>query len=228
MLFRSLIVGGFEWVYEFSRNFRNEGMDRTHNPEFTVLEFYVAYKDYEWMMDTTEQMLERAAVAVNGSSSFMVGDKEISFKAPFRRVTMYDAIKEHTGFDISKEARCLNGDLRAIAARFIFSDLPLGLDDSGEHQRTANSGTRYLVIMSAPNCVVSIRSSSSALAIESIPNSPIKLGPAPSIFGAVKIKSSSIKPALIIALPKVGPASTKTFRIPLSKSILLSADRSCD
>ena len=99
---KRLIVGGFEWVYEFSRNFRNEGMDRTHNPEFTVLEFYVAYKDYEWMMDTTEQLLEKAALAVNGSATCIVGDKEISFKAPFKRITMYDAIKEHTGFDISE------------------------------------------------------------------------------------------------------------------------------
>lgn len=98
---KRLIVGGFEWVYEFSRNFRNEGMDRTHNPEFTVLEFYVAYKDYEWMMDTTEQMLERAAVAVNGTTTITVGDKEINFKAPYKRISMYDAIKEHTGFDIS-------------------------------------------------------------------------------------------------------------------------------
>jgi len=98
---KRLIVGGFEWVYEFSRNFRNEGMDRTHNPEFTVLEFYVAYKDYEWMMDTTEQMLEKAAMATNGSSKVMVADKEIDFKAPYKRITMYDAIKEHTGFDIS-------------------------------------------------------------------------------------------------------------------------------
>ena len=104
---KRLIVGGFEWVYEFSRNFRNEGMDRTHNPEFTVLEFYVAYKDYEWMMDTTEQMLEQAAVATNGTTKVMVGDpsaplKEIDFKAPYKRITMYDAIKEHTGFDISE------------------------------------------------------------------------------------------------------------------------------
>ena len=98
---KRLIVGGFEWVYEFSRNFRNEGMDRTHNPEFTVLEFYVAYKDYEWMMDTTEQMLEKAAVAVNGTATVTMNDKEISFKAPYKRITMYDAIKEHTGFDIS-------------------------------------------------------------------------------------------------------------------------------
>jgi lysyl-tRNA synthetase, class II len=91
---KRLIVGGFEWVYEFSRNFRNEGMDRTHNPEFTVLEFYVAYKDYEWMMDTTEQMLEKAALATNGSTKVIVGEKEIDFKAPYKRITMYDAIKE--------------------------------------------------------------------------------------------------------------------------------------
>jgi len=99
---KRLIVGGFEWVYEFSRNFRNEGMDRTHNPEFTVLEFYVAYKDYEWMMDTTEQLLEKAAIATNGSSLTTIDGKEIDFKAPYKRITMYDAIKEHTGFDISE------------------------------------------------------------------------------------------------------------------------------
>jgi lysyl-tRNA synthetase class 2 len=99
---KRLIVGGFEWVYEFSRNFRNEGMDRTHNPEFTVLEFYVAYKDYEWMMDTTEQMLEKTAIATNGTSTVMVGDKEIDFKAPYKRISMYDSIKEFTGFDISE------------------------------------------------------------------------------------------------------------------------------
>ena len=99
---KRLIVGGFEWVYEFSKNFRNEGMDRTHNPEFTVLEFYVAYKDYEWMMDTTEQMLEKAALATNGASTVLVGDKEIDFKAPYKRITMYDSIKEFTGFDISE------------------------------------------------------------------------------------------------------------------------------
>ncbi len=98
---KRLIVGGFEWVYEFSRNFRNEGMDRTHNPEFTILEFYVAYKDYEWMMETTEQLLEKAAIATNNTSKVTVGDKEIEFKAPYKRITMYDAIKEHTGIDIS-------------------------------------------------------------------------------------------------------------------------------
>ena len=98
---KRLIVGGFDWVYEFSRNFRNEGMDRTHNPEFTVLEFYTAYKDYIWLMETTEQLLETAAMAVNGSTTVMVDGKEINFKAPYRRITMYDAIKEHTGVDIS-------------------------------------------------------------------------------------------------------------------------------
>jgi len=98
---KRLIVGGFEWVYEFSRNFRNEGMDRTHNPEFTILEFYVAYKDYLWMMETTEQMLEQTAIATNGTSIATVGDTEIDFKAPYRRVSIYDAIQEHTGIDIS-------------------------------------------------------------------------------------------------------------------------------
>jgi lysyl-tRNA synthetase, class II len=99
---KRLIVGGFEWVYEFSRNFRNEGMDRTHNPEFTILEFYTAYKDYEWMMDTTEQLLEYACVATNNTSTVKVGDNEISFKAPYKRVPIFEAIKEHTGFDISQ------------------------------------------------------------------------------------------------------------------------------
>jgi lysyl-tRNA synthetase class 2 len=99
---KRLIVGGFDWVYEFSRNFRNEGMDRTHNPEFTVLEFYVAYKDYLWMMETTEQLLEKAAMDVNGSTELQVGTKTISFKAPYKRISIYDAIKEHTGFDVSR------------------------------------------------------------------------------------------------------------------------------
>jgi lysyl-tRNA synthetase class 2 len=98
---KRLIVGGFDWVYEFSRNFRNEGMDRTHNPEFTVLEFYVAYKDYIWMMETTEQLLEKAAMDVNGVTTVESDGKTIDFKAPYKRITMYDAIKEHTGYDIS-------------------------------------------------------------------------------------------------------------------------------
>ena len=97
---KRLIVGGFDWVYEFSRNFRNEGMDRTHNPEFTVLEFYTAYKDYLWMMETTEQLLENAALATNGKSWVLVDGQEIDFKAPYRRITMYDAIQEYTGIDI--------------------------------------------------------------------------------------------------------------------------------
>jgi len=98
---KRLVVGGFDWVYEFSRNFRNEGMDRTHNPEFTVLEFYVAYKDYFWMMDTTEQMLEKMALDTCGTTDVTVGDKTISFKAPFKRISILDAIKEHTGIDVS-------------------------------------------------------------------------------------------------------------------------------
>lgn len=99
---KRLIVGGFDWVYEFSRNFRNEGMDRTHNPEFTILEFYTAYKDYFWMMDITEKLLEKAAVDTNGTTELQVGEKTISFKAPFKRISIYDAIKEHTGIDITE------------------------------------------------------------------------------------------------------------------------------
>lgn len=98
---KRLIVGGFDWVYEFSRNFRNEGMDRTHNPEFTVLEFYVAYRDYYWMMNTTETLLEKIATDLHGNTNVTVGDKIISFAAPFKRITIYDAIKEHTGIDVS-------------------------------------------------------------------------------------------------------------------------------
>jgi lysyl-tRNA synthetase, class II len=98
---KRLIVGGFDWVYEFSRNFRNEGMDRTHNPEFTILEFYVAYKDYFWMMETTESMLETAALAVNGSTLVKAGEQEINFKAPYKRISILDAISESTGTDVS-------------------------------------------------------------------------------------------------------------------------------
>ena len=98
---KRLIVGGFEGVYEFSRNFRNEGMDRTHNPEFTAMEIYVAYKDYFWMMDFTEQMLEKIALDVLGTTDAKVGEHVISFKAPFKRISMIDAIKEHTGIDIN-------------------------------------------------------------------------------------------------------------------------------
>lgn len=98
---KRLIVGGFDGVYEFSKDFRNEGMDRTHNPEFTVMEIYVAYKDYEWMMNFTEQMLERVATAVNGTTELTIGEHKVSFQRPFKRITMTDAILEKTGFDIS-------------------------------------------------------------------------------------------------------------------------------
>ena len=98
---KRLIVGGFDGVYEFGKNFRNEGMDRTHNPEFTCMELYVAYKDYIWMMEFVEQMLERVAVAVNGTAELAIDGKAVSFKAPFRRLTMTDAIKEKTGYDIT-------------------------------------------------------------------------------------------------------------------------------
>jgi lysyl-tRNA synthetase class 2 len=98
---KRLIVGGFDGVYEFSRNFRNEGMDRTHNPEFTVMELYVAYKDYNWMMDVTEELIERIAMDLHGKTQVPVGDKTIDFKRPFKRITMFDSIKEFTGIDIS-------------------------------------------------------------------------------------------------------------------------------
>jgi lysyl-tRNA synthetase class 2 len=98
---KRLIVGGFDGVYEFSRNFRNEGMDRTHNPEFTVMELYVAYKDYNWMMDVTEELIEKIALELNGSTQVQVGEKVIDFKRPFKRITMFDSIKEFTGIDIS-------------------------------------------------------------------------------------------------------------------------------
>lgn len=112
---KRLIVGGFDWVYEFSRNFRNEGMDRTHNPEFTVLEFYVAYKDYLWMMETTEQMLEYTAIATNGSSIANIDGKEINLKAPYKRISIYDAIKEHTGVDISNMSE---EEIRSVCKQF--------------------------------------------------------------------------------------------------------------
>ena len=115
---KRLIVGGFEGVYEFSKNFRNEGMDRTHNPEFTCMEIYVAYKDYNWMMDFTEKMLEKICMDVNGTTEVEVGGNKISFKAPYPRVTMAEAIKEKTGFDITgkteEELRefCKNNDIQ--------------------------------------------------------------------------------------------------------------------
>jgi lysyl-tRNA synthetase class 2 len=98
---KRLIVGGFEGVYEFAKDFRNEGMDRTHNPEFTVMEIYVAYKDYKWMMEFTEEIMERVALALHGTTSVQLGDTMIDFKRPYPRVTMYEAIQEHTGYDIA-------------------------------------------------------------------------------------------------------------------------------
>ncbi|MBR1515758.1 MAG: lysine--tRNA ligase [Paludibacteraceae bacterium] len=109
---KRLIVGGFEGVYEIGRNFRNEGMDRSHNPEFTCMELYVQYKDYNWMMGFTEQLLERIAIAVNGTTKVKVGENEIDFKAPYRRLPILDAIKEKTGQDVEKMSE---EELRAFA-----------------------------------------------------------------------------------------------------------------
>lgn len=119
---KRLIVGGFDWVYEFSRNFRNEGMDRTHNPEFTILEFYVAYRDYFWMMNTTEKMLEKTAMEMHGTTEVEVAGKSISFAAPFKKVPIYDAIKEHTGIDVSMMSE---EDLRKVCR-----ELGIGVEDS--------------------------------------------------------------------------------------------------
>jgi lysyl-tRNA synthetase class 2 len=109
---KRLIVGGFDGVYEFSKNFRNEGMDRTHNPEFTAMEIYVAYKDYNWMMDFTEQLLEHCALAVNGTTIAQFGEHTIDFKAPYKRVTMRQSIIDFTGFDIKGKSE---EELRAAA-----------------------------------------------------------------------------------------------------------------
>ena len=98
---KRLIVGGFDGVYEFAKSFRNEGMDRTHNPEFTMVELYVAYKDYFWMMETTENLLEKIASDLNGTSKVKLGDGTINFKAPYKRISILDSIKEHTGIDVS-------------------------------------------------------------------------------------------------------------------------------
>jgi lysyl-tRNA synthetase, class II len=119
---KRLIVGGFDWVYEFSRNFRNEGMDRTHNPEFTILEFYVAYRDYFWMMNTTEKMLEQVATDLHGTAEVEVDGKKISFAAPFKRISIYDAIREHTGVDVSQ--------MQEDELRRVCNDLGIGVDKS--------------------------------------------------------------------------------------------------
>ena len=109
---KRLIVGGFDGVYEFSKDFRNEGMDRTHNPEFTVMEMYVSYKDYNWMMDTTEKLLEKVAMDLHGTTKVQLGDKEIDFKAPYQRIGILDAIEEHTGHDLYGKDE---DDIRSIA-----------------------------------------------------------------------------------------------------------------
>lgn len=119
---KRLIVGGFDGVYEFAKDFRNEGMDKTHNPEFTVMELYVAYKDYHWMMETTEALLEEVAVAANGSSSVKVGEHTINFKAPYPRVSILEAIKEHTGVDVS--------EMDEVSLRETAKKLGLEVDDT--------------------------------------------------------------------------------------------------
>ena len=111
---KRLIVGGFEGVYEIGKNFRNEGMDRTHNPEFTCVELYVQYKDYNWMMDFTERMLEKICIAVNGKPETEIDGKVISFKAPYRRLPILDAIKEETGYDLNGKSE---DEIRAIAEK---------------------------------------------------------------------------------------------------------------
>jgi len=119
---KRLIVGGFDGVYEFAKDFRNEGMDRTHNPEFTVMELYVAYKDYVWMMETTEQLLEKVALDVNGTTKLQVGKNELEFKAPYPRVPILEAIKTHTGYDV---AGMDEKELREVAKK-----LRLEVDDT--------------------------------------------------------------------------------------------------
>ncbi len=122
---KRLIVGGFEGVYEFAKDFRNEGMDRTHNPEFTVMEIYVAYKDYQWMMEFTEKMVEKVALALHGTTEVTFGDKTFNFKAPFARLSMTDAIKQETGFDITGKSE---DELRAQCAELgIHTDKTMGV-----------------------------------------------------------------------------------------------------
>ena len=116
---KRLIVGGFEGVYEIGRNFRNEGMDRSHNPEFTCMELYVSYKDYNWMMTFTEQLLERIAIAVNGTTKVQIGDHEVDFKAPYRRLPILDAIKEKTGYDLSTMSE---DEVREVAKKYGVED----------------------------------------------------------------------------------------------------------
>ena len=119
---KRLIVGGFEGVYEFSKDFRNEGMDRTHNPEFTAMEIYISYKDYNWMMKFTEQMLEKICLDVNGTDTVKIGENEVSFKAPFKRISMIDSIKEFTGVDIT--------GMDEDALRKVCKDLNIEIDET--------------------------------------------------------------------------------------------------
>ena len=119
---KRLIVGGFEGVYEIGKNFRNEGMDRTHNPEFTCMELYVQYKDYNWMMSFTEKLLERICIAVNGTSESTIDGKTISFKAPFRRLPILEAIKEKTGYDLEGKSE---DEIRTIC-----KELKMEIDDT--------------------------------------------------------------------------------------------------
>ena len=112
---KRLIVGGFEGVYEIGRNFRNEGMDRTHNPEFTCMELYVQYKDYNWMMSFTEQLLEKIAIAVNGTTEVKIGDNIVNFKAPYRRLPILEAIQEKTGYDLSTMSE---DEIRQVAKKY--------------------------------------------------------------------------------------------------------------
>lgn len=119
---KRLIVGGFEGVYEIGKNFRNEGMDRTHNPEFTCMELYVQYKDYNWWMSFTEKLLERICIAVNGTSESTIDGKTISFKAPFRRLPILEAIKEKTGYDLEGKSE---DEIRTIC-----KELKMEIDDT--------------------------------------------------------------------------------------------------
>ena len=122
LFLKKLIVGGFEAVYEFSRDFRNEGMDKNHNPEFTILELYVAYKDYFWMMELTESMIEKVCLEINGKTKIEYDSKQIDFKAPYDRVSMFDAIKKFTGYDISS--------MDEIELRSVCNDMSIEVDDS--------------------------------------------------------------------------------------------------
>jgi len=122
LFLKKLIVGGFEAVYEFSRDFRNEGMDKNHNPEFTILELYVAYKDYFWMMELTESLIEKVCLEINGKTKIQYDSEQIDFKAPYDRITMFDAIKKFTGYDISSMDE---NELRSVC-----NDMSIEVDDS--------------------------------------------------------------------------------------------------